>query len=119
MIRLTLTTLLILAGFWGKSQDSPNYYVQFKVSTVSSEDEARVIDKKMKSKKGIITTHTDHITSTFFCTMTGDAECVFDDFKSWFEKMGYEIACFNRGIQGDGGMMSPHAFKNCEEFNSN
>ena len=98
-------------------QDSPNYYVQFKIKSVGSLDAARQIDKKMAGKKGIISTHTDHITSTYFCTMSGDSGYVFDDFESWFQKMGYEIVCFNRGIQGDGGMISPHELKNCEESN--
>lgn len=117
MIRHLALIAFLFITFLGSAQDSPDYYVQFKVKTISQTDEARAIDKKMSAKKGILTAHTDHVTSTFFCTMTGDAEYVFEDFENWFTKMGYEIACFNKGIKGDGGMMSPHAFKNCEDFN--
>jgi hypothetical protein len=114
-----LGLFLILWGINGFSQDSPDYYVQFKVNSVGSEDQAKAIDKKMEGKKGILSTHTDYVTSTYFCTMTGDAEYIFDDFETWFEKMGYEIVCFNKGIRGDGGMMSPHVLKKCEESNTN
>lgn len=107
-----------MIGFSAYSQDSPDYYVQFKVNSVTTIEQAKAIDKKMEGKKGIISTHTDHITSTYFCTMSGEAEYVFEDFESWFEKMGYEIVCFNKGIRGDGGMMSPHALKDCEDFNN-
>jgi hypothetical protein len=99
-------------------QDSPDYYVQFKVESVSDKNDAVHIDKKMSSRKGIISTHTDHITSTYFCTMSGEAGYVFEDFASWFEKLGYEISCFNKGMQGDGGMVSPHELKNCEDSNN-
>lgn len=118
MSKILSVTICLLVSMLAWTQDSPDYYVQFKVNTVSSMDEAKAIDKKMANKKGIITTHTDHITSTYFCTMSGDAEYIFDDFEGWFEKMGYEIVCFNKGIKGDGRMLSPHSFKNCEEFNN-
>lgn len=110
--------MLCLSTLIGFSQESPNYYVQFKVVGVGSQDDASGIDKKMLGKKGIISTHTDHITSTYFCTMTGEAEYVFDDFEAWFEKMGYTIVCFNKGMQGDGRMVSPHDLKNCEDSNN-
>ena len=108
---------MILWGLSTNAQDSPNYYVQFKVKFVGSPDDAKSIDKKMSARKGIISTHTDHVTSTFFCTMSGEAGYVFEDFETWFDKMGYEILCFNKGIQGDGGMLSPHFLKNCEDSN--
>lgn len=113
--------LIVFMSFLGISfgQDSPDYYVQFKVKFVATKDAAAAIDKKMAGRKGIITSHTDHITSTYFCTMSGEAGYIFDDFEAWFQKMGYEILCFNRGIQGDGGMMSPHELKNCEDSNNN
>lgn len=114
---IVLATVLVAAMSYG--QDSPNYYVQFKVEKVSSDTDAAMIDKKISSKKGIIKTHTDHITSTFFCTMNGEAEYIFDDFEGWFEKLGFGIVCFNKGIQGDGRMVSPHELKNCEDSNTN
>lgn len=115
---LTIFILLFLA-FHAPAQQGTTYYVQFKVSSVADLESAELIDKKMSTKKGILSTRTDHITSTFFCTMSGDMTYAFEDFESWFKKMGYEISCFNKGIQGDGGMVSPHELKNCEESNSN
>lgn len=117
MFRL-LTAIIILSSLTVFGQDRPEYYVQFKVKFVSTAEQAKEIDKKMASRKGIITTHTDHVTSTYFCTLSAEVEYVFDDFENWFEKLGYEIVCFNKGINGDGGMMSPHELKNCEESNN-
>jgi hypothetical protein len=114
---LLIFFLLGLANF-SFAQDSPNYYVQFKVESISDKTDAEHIDKKMSGRKGIISTHTDHITSTYFCTMTGGAGYVFEDFENWFQKLGYEISCFNKGIEGDGGMVSPHELKNCEDSNN-
>jgi len=115
-----LFSLFVLSIVFGASaQDRPAYFVQFKILKVNSELEAQNIDKKLKSKKGIISTRTDHITSTYFATLSAEAEYDFDQFESWFQKLGYEISCFNRGIHGNGGMRSPHELKNCEENNTN
>ncbi|UKN03087.1 hypothetical protein K6119_06120 [Paracrocinitomix mangrovi] len=114
-----ILTITIFASlfFTSYGQDSPNYYAQFKVLTITQKEEALKIDKKIATKKGIISTHTDHLTSTFFCTMTGDVDYDMDDFTSWFSKLGYEITCFNKGIQGDDRMISPHELKKCEKSN--
>ena len=119
-----MKSLLIAAVFvFGTSfsllaQDRPVYFVQFKINSVNSIDQVKAIDKKILSKKGIISAHTDHITSTFFCTLEADAAYVFEDFESWFSKLGYEISCFNKGQQGSVNTVSPHQLKNCEENNS-
>lgn len=115
-----LVVIILIFGISSNSfsQDRPIYFVQFKILSVNSADQAKSIDKKIMSKKGILSTHTDHITSTFFCTLEADAAYVFEDFQSWFSKIGYEIACFNKGQQGSGAMISPHELKNCEETNT-
>lgn len=100
------------------AQSGTTYYVQFKVSSVTDIESAEEIDKKMSSKKGVLSTRTDHITSTFFCTLSAEGDYDFEDFENWFKKMGFEISCFNKGIQGDGGMVSPHELKNCEDSNT-
>lgn len=111
--------IAIVIGFSSNtlSQDRPIYFIQFKISTVSSLDQAKTIDKKILSKKGMISTHTDHVTSTFFCTLEAEATYVFEDFEAWFGKLGYEISCFNKGQQGSTDLISPHKLKNCEENN--
>lgn len=114
----SIIVFFLLAFSYSYSQERPNYYVQFRIISVASVDEAQAIDKKMEGKKGIVTTHADHVTSTYFCTMNADAEYVFDDFEAWFLKLGYEIVCFNKGQQGDGKMLSPHDLKNCENNNN-
>ncbi len=106
----------ILNSTW--AQDRPVYFVQFKVKTVSTAEQAKQIDKKILSKKGIISTHTDHVTSTFFCTLEAEAAYIFEDFEGWFSKLGLEINCFNKGQQGSSDMISPHTLKNCEENNA-
>ena len=55
--------------FNGYSQSNSLYFVQFKITTVNTEKEAKTVDNKIARKKGIISTHTDHITSTYFCAM--------------------------------------------------
>ncbi|MFT4600645.1 MAG: hypothetical protein ACI857_000821 [Arenicella sp.] len=116
------TTLLIatffLFGFYSKAQDRAAYFVQFKINKITSELEAKTIDKKLSGKKGILSTKSDHITSTYFCTLSAEAEYSFDEFESWFHKLGYEISCFNKGLHGNGGMKSPHELKNCVEINN-
>ncbi|MEO9532642.1 MAG: hypothetical protein ABJG68_16565 [Crocinitomicaceae bacterium] len=99
------------------AQDLPTYFVQFKITKVGSLEEAKEIDKKLGSKKGILSTHTDYKTSTYFCTLSAEAEYSFENFQSWMSKLGYEISCFNKGLQGTTSMVSPHELKNCEETN--
>lgn len=115
----SLALIIVLISFaTAYTQDAGSYYVQFKVKKVSSPEDADLINKKIGNKKAIISTHTDHVTSTFFCTMGPEAEYTFDDFEGWFKKLGYEIVCFNKGITGDGRMISPHELKICEENNT-
>ena len=92
-------------------------YVQFKILQVSNADEALRIDEKIKSKKGILTSKTDHLTSTYFCTLSYDSDYSENHFINWFKKLGYEITCFNKGVSGDGKMISPHELKECSESN--
>jgi hypothetical protein len=117
-IKTFLMAILLVAGLKGQAQDRPAYFVQFKISKITSKSQALAVDKKIGGKKGVLSTHTDHLTSTYFCTLDPEAEYTFDVFEGWFQKLGYEISCFNKGIHGNGGMKSPHELKNCEENNS-
>lgn len=110
--------LFILNSFLAKAQDRPVYFVQFKITKITSLEQAQTVDAKMMNRKGILSTHTDYITSTYFCTLTAETDYGFEDFQNWFFKLGYEISCFNKGIQGTSELLSPHSLKNCEETNN-
>lgn len=113
-----LTSLFCLLQLNNASaQAETTYFVQFKILKVNTTEEAKAIDKKLGSKKGMLSTHTDYKTSTYFCTLSADSQYNFEDFESWFLKLGYEISCFNKGIHGVVSMISPHELKSCEEFN--
>ena len=109
--------LFVFHSCFAFSQDRPVYFVQFKITKITSLEQAKAVDAKMSNRKGILSTHTDYITSTYFCTLTAEADYIFEDFQNWFLKLGYEISCFNKGIQGTSELLSPHFLKNCEENN--
>jgi len=115
---IIVIALFLLVWNISNAQETSAYFVQFKISTVTSEDQALMIDKKIGNKKGILTTHTDFRTSTYFCTLDMETDYTFENFESWFIKLGFEISCFNKGLQGVGTMVSPHELKNCEENNT-
>lgn len=114
-------TLVIIAFFAFVSmafmplQTEQSYFVQFKITTVSSNDQAMVIDQKMKSKSGIMISRTDYITSTYFCVLKPGIDYNQENFENWFSKLGYEISCFNKGIQSVDKSISPHILKNCQD----
>lgn len=93
-------------------------FIQFRVLTIPSIEAAKEIDKKIGSKSGMIEAKSDHVTSTFFCLLSAESTYTKEDFKSWFLKMGYEISCFNAGLQNTDVMISPHVLKNCVEEKS-
>jgi len=118
MIRAHLVRLgFIAALFLGSSFkfQTVQYFVQFRVSAVTDIESANAIDAKMNTKSGIVESRTDHITSTYFCLLSADADYTRADFETWFGKMGYTISCYSRGTQNVDMMASPHVLKNCVE----
>jgi hypothetical protein len=115
MNKFLLIIFFSLISVFADSQDETSYFVQFKISQVGSLEEAQNIDKKIGAKKGILSTHTDYKTSTYFCTLGAEIDYTFENFQGWFSKMGYEITCFNKGIQGSNALISPHELKVCIE----
>ena len=111
-----LLLLFFGVSWYGHSQAV--YFVQFKINSVSDAEEATVIDNKIASKKGVISSRTDHVTSTYFCSISTENDYTIEDFSSWFKKLGYEISCYNSGSYGNTEMISPHDLKKCEENNS-
>ena len=105
---------LICMSFVPK-QTEQSYFIQFKINTITSNEQAEKIDLKMRSKSGIKVSRTDYITSTYFCVLKPGIDYTKENFENWFSKLGYEIACFNKGIQSVDKSISPHILKNCQD----
>jgi hypothetical protein len=113
-----ITVLLVLFSMNCSFVKQANqFFVQFRVTVISDSDAALVVDAKMKSKSGIIESRTDHVTSTYFCLLSPDADYTKENFENWFAKLGYSISCYNRGLQNTDMMISPHILKDCVDEN--
>ncbi|MBK9190908.1 MAG: hypothetical protein IPM77_04975 [Crocinitomicaceae bacterium] len=104
-----------MMSFVNSSDQGSNSFVQFRILSPLNAESAQKIDEKIGSKSGIIESRSDYVTSTYFCLLSPESEYTKDDFVSWFAKMGYEIACYSRGIQNVDPMVSPHVLKDCED----
>jgi hypothetical protein len=117
-VAIRLSVILVLALMMLSFSTQTNYhFVQFRVLAIPDSETARAIDEKIGSKSGIIESRADHVTSTYFCLLTADSGYTEDDFKAWFAKLGFEIACYSEGVQNIDVMISPHILKNCTEEN--
>lgn len=115
-ITIHLSAIMLMAVMMFSFSHQTNYhFVQFRVKAISNAETAKLIDQKIGSKSGIIESRADHVTSTYFCLLTADSGYTEDDFKAWFAKLGFEIACYTKGVQNVDVMMSPHVLKNCTE----
>lgn len=112
LIFILSIALLTLSMGVNKLQES-HLFVQFRIITLSEDSQAETIDHKMNNKSGIESSKTDYITSTYFCTLKPGTDYTEDDFVGWFSKMGYEISCFHKGVQGVDHVYSPHELKVC------
>lgn len=109
---IILVSALMMLSF---STQTNYHFVQFRVLAISDAETARTIDEKIGSKSGIIESRADHVTSTYFCLLTAESGYTEDDFKGWFAKLGFEIACYSEGVQNIDVIISPHILKNCTE----
>ncbi len=113
-----LFALILFAGLsfsFNNQGTETNHFVQFKINSISSNDQAMVIDQKMRTKSGIKISRTDYITSTYFCILKDGIIYTQEEFENWFSKLGYEISCYNTGIQSQDKSISPHILKNCND----
>jgi len=111
-----LLVLVTLLNYSFKSpQNNSSYFIQFKINTISTNDQAMLIDQKMKLNSGIYISRTDYVTSTYFCILKPQIQYSQADFENWFEKLGYEITCYNTGIQGENKSISPYILKDCQD----
>ena len=118
MKRLTplFLLLVIVIGYSFKPvQNDLRYYVQFKINTIETFEQADEINTKMLSKSGIEASRADHITSTYFCYLKSGADYSQNDFENWFKKLGYTITCFNKGIETKKEVISPYILKDCQD----
>ena len=106
-----------LIGFSGTMEKNQEhqYFIQFKIHTISTNEEATAIDDKIGGKSGIFSIQTDHITSTCFCLLNPGDDYSEDDFIGWFKKMGYAISCFHKGVQSVDAVLSTKKKKKCVE----
>lgn len=108
--------LLILFGLFSHTKpQNTRYFVQFKINSISTFEEAADINAKMASKSGVYASRADHITSTYFCYLQEGANHDEADFENWFKKMGYTITCFNKGVDTKDEVISPYILKNCQD----
>jgi len=97
------------------TQDDTSRFIQFKINTITTNDQAMLIDQKMKLNSGIYMSRTDHSTSTYFCVLKPQIEYSETDFQNWFNALGYEISCFNTGIHRQDKVKSINNFNNCQD----
>lgn len=116
MRNIYLIVMLALASLSATTSESgQQFFVQFKIFTVSSIQEAEQIDEQMRLHSGIEVSRTDASTSTYFCIINGDYNYTEQDFVSWFQTMGYGIGCFSKGVRGVQPTTSPHILSNCQQ----
>jgi len=111
---LFLIPLTILSFSFKTLENEVSYFIQFKIETISSNDQAILIDQKMRQKSGISISRTDYQSGTYFCILKPEIQYTQEDFVKWFNKLGYHITCFNTGIQGKDQAISPFILKNCK-----
>jgi hypothetical protein len=114
--RTLLISLIFFTLFSFKNNDTePSYFVQFKIFTVQSNANAGLIDNKMRQKSGIKMSRTDYITSTYYAVLNPGIDYTEEQFSNWFNKLGYTIGCFNKGVYQRDAIVSPHELKNCSD----
>lgn len=97
-----------------KSNQVTQYFVQFKVNTISENSQAMVVDQHMNTVAGVDISRTDYITSTYFCVLSPGISYSETDFTTWFEDLGFSISCYYQGIQNVDNVISPNDLKDCQ-----
>jgi len=115
LLPLLLLMFTVLSYSFKPAQHNTSYFVQFKINTISSNNQAMVIDQKMRLKSGILITRTDYLTSTFFCVLKPQIHYSKAEFENWFNQLGYDISCYNSGIHRTDKMISTHILKDCQD----
>jgi hypothetical protein len=113
----TFLSILLISlfslSFNSHKNDELSYFVQFKIFTVNSQSDAMLIDTKMRHKSGVMMSRTDHITSTYYAVLNPGVDYTEAQFIKWFDKLGYTIGCFYKGVFQQNEIIAPHTLKNC------
>ena len=114
-IPLLLIIITALCYSFKPVQNSESYFIQFKINSISSNDQAMLVDQKMRLNSGIFISRTDHNTSTYFCVLKPQIQYTQAEFENWFNELGYTISCYNTGIHRTDKVLSTHTLKNCQD----
>jgi len=115
LLPILLVLVTLLSYSFKPAQNNSSYFIQFKINTISTNDQAMLIDQKMKLNSGIYISRTDYATSTYFCVLKPQIQYSQADFENWFSELGYEISCYNTGIHRTDKVLSTHTLKNCQD----
>ncbi len=114
---LSLLLVYSLATSFGiaESNQTDTYFVQFKIINLNSQDDASKIDNLMRAKSNIQISRTDVINDVYFCVLSSGISADENQFRTWFRDMGYEISCFNAGLQFVDRLIPPTTLKLCQD----
>lgn len=75
-------------------------FSQFIVEDADTREEAQMIDKHMRAQAGVLVSRMDSHSRKYF--IVHDSNYSYDEayFTKTFEKLGFEIKCYNEGIHG-------------------
>lgn len=115
ILPLSLLLFVILSFSFTSLQTNDRYFVQFKINSIETAEQAQHINKQMSLNSNIEASRADYYTSTYFCYLTNGSNSSEEDFKIWFEKLGYKISCFNKGIETKDIGIEIDVLKNCTD----
>jgi len=99
-----ILTLIFLYSFIGvyssNTNQEPDKFVQFFVSSIESREKAMELNEFLKSKDGVKMSRVDVVSKVVFVVFTSDMNYSEVDFTNWMNEKGYSFTCFNSGTQG-------------------
>lgn len=117
LLPLLLLLVTVLSYSFKPVQNDLRYFVQFKIDSIETFEQADEINKKMISLTGIDASRADHITSTYFCYLKSGVNYNQTQFKNWFKEFNVTISCFNKGIDNKDEIIAPYILKDCTDEN--
>ncbi len=111
---LVLLLITVLSYSFKPTQNDLRYFVQFKINSIETFEQADEINKKMLLHSGIEASRADHITSTYFCYLKSGSNYDQKDFENWFKKLDLNISCFNKGVDTKNEVIAPYILKDCK-----
>jgi len=115
LLPILLVLVTLLSYSFKPAQNNLRYFVQFKINTIETFEQADDVNKKMLLHPGIEASRADHITSTYFCYLKLEADYSQQDFENWFKNIGLSISCFNKGLDTKDEIIAPYLLKECKD----